>query len=286
MKQIKTILVPTDFSIPADSAVHYAMGLAKVFDASIVLYHAFIPFESGFYPLAQSQRENLETEQNLLKRLDAIKAAVSKTHPGIALTTKVDRGPESTQLLEFCRKNKFDLIVMGTKGASGLKEVVIGSFTADVMANASCPVLAIPENYAFKLPKKITYASDYNSKDPYALRFIVLLNERFNAKIDILHIDSGKRSPETEAKILAELKKRIEAKITGHHFDFRQIEASDISKAILEATSMDKTDILAIAPQKRKGFWDRLLHKSVTKTTAHHVHIPLLTIPLKSSRQN
>lgn len=286
MKQIKTILVPTDFSIPADYAVHYALDMAKVYGASIVLYHAFIPFESGFYPLAQSQKENLETEQNLLKRLNAIQETMSKTNPGVEISTKVDRGPESTQLLEFCRNNKFDMIVMGTKGASGLKEVVIGSFTADVMANASCPVLAIPEKFRFKKPKMITYASDYNPKDHQALRFLIVLNEPFKAKIDILHIDSGKRKPEADVKALAAHKKRIEKKIEGPHFDFQRIAGKDISKAILEATARDKTDILAIAPQKRKGFWDRLRHKSITKTTAHQIHIPLLTIPLKNGRQN
>lgn len=286
MKQIKTILVPTDFSIPADYAVHYAMDFARVFDASVVLYHAFIPYESGFYPLAQSQKENLETEQNLLNRLNTIKEAVSRSHPGVEVTAKVDRGPESAQLLEYCRKKKFDLIVMGTKGASGLKEIVIGSFTADVMANANCPVLAIPEKFRFKLPKKMTYASDCNPKDLAALRYLLMMNERFNAKISILHIDSGKRTPESEAKTLAEHKKRIETKLAGHHFDFQHIAARDVSKAILETTAGDKTDLLAIGPQKRKGFWDRMLHKSVTKTTAHHILIPLLTVPLNSARQN
>ena len=54
-----------------------------------------------------------------------------------------------------------DLIVMGTKGASGLKEVLFGSNTVHVIKNAKCPVLAVPSEFVFESPREILFPSDY-----------------------------------------------------------------------------------------------------------------------------
>lgn len=281
MKIMKTILVPTDFSIPADYAVHYAMKLAKEFGASIILYHSFIPFESGFYPLAQSKKENMEVENNLIKRLAKIKDELLKSNKNILVSIHVDRGPESLRLVEFCKNKKIDLIVMGTKGASGLKEVVIGSFTADTMTKAPCPVLAIPQNCKFKMPEIITFASDYHKKDIQSIRFLLKWNELFKAKINILHIDDGGRPPVSEEELFRSYKREIENQCDDISLSFQHIEGKDISKAILQITQSDKTDILVLSPIRREGIWARLFHKSITKSTAYHIRIPVLTIPIE-----
>jgi nucleotide-binding universal stress UspA family protein len=278
---MKTILVPTDFSIPADYAVHYATRLAKEFNASTILYHSFIPFESGFYPIAQSTKENKETEDNLIKRLTKIKAELLNSNKNIPVSIHVDRGPETHRLIEFSKENKVDLIVMGTKGASGLKEVVIGSFTADIMTKAPCPVLAIPQKFTFKTPKKITFASDYHKKDIQAIQFLAKWHEAFKSKIYLLHIDDSEHTSAWEEEVFTHYKRKIEKQCEGITLSFQRTEGTDISKAILHITLNDKTDILAIAPEKIKGFWNNLFHKSLTKTTAYHIHIPLLSIPIK-----
>ena len=130
---MKTILCPTDFSILADSAIHYAVKMAVFFDASLILYHCFIPFESGFYPLRSSNQENLDTKTILTNHLTAIMNSIVDKNPSLSITIHVDQGPEGIKITEFCKKKKIDLIVMGTKGASGLKDKLIGSFSAEVM---------------------------------------------------------------------------------------------------------------------------------------------------------
>lgn len=67
---------------------------------SIILHHSFIPFESGFYPLAQSK--NFETEKNLIARLTAIKTHILKSNKDIPIEVQVERGPESVQMTKFC----------------------------------------------------------------------------------------------------------------------------------------------------------------------------------------
>lgn len=277
---MKNILVPTDFSISADYAVHYAIELANLFDVSIVLYHSFIPFESGFYSIIESNKENLETEKNLYNRLNKIKSRILKSNNKISVSVYVDRGPEGIQIIKFCKKNKIDLIVMGTKGASGLKEAIVGSFTADVMTKAPCLVLAIPQKCKFKIPEKIIYASNYARKDIRIIQSISTLNSFFNAKINILHIDDINNASES-IKAFNEYKTKIENRFPDVPLTFQHIEGEDVAKEILHTTSTDKTSILVISPIKREGIWYRLFHKSITKTVSYHIHIPLLTIPIK-----
>jgi len=277
---MKKILVPTDFSLPADYAVHYAMELAKLSGASIVLYHSFIPFESGFYSIIESTKENLETEKNLYNKLTKIKSYIIKSNNQIPVSVYVDRGPESIQITNFCKKNKIDLIVMGTKGASGLKEVIIGSFTADVMTKAPCLVLAVPKKCKFKMPEKITYASNYGRKDIRIIESIAYLNSFFKAKINILHIDDIDNARESE-KAFNKYKIKIENRFPEVPITFQHIEGEDVAKEILQKTSTDNTSILVISPIKREGIWYRLFYKSIIKTVCFHIHIPLLTIPIK-----
>ena len=281
---MKTILVPTDFSIDADYAIHYALNLIAYYEASIILYHAFIPFESGFYPPDQSKKENLETENTLLRRLSHIQdtfVKTNKTNKKISVSIHVDRGPASIRLPEFCMKKKIDLIVMGTTGASGIKEVLIGSFTADIMTKAPCPVLAIPKNYKFKIPEKITFASDYNTNDVRAIKFLADLNKSFNAQICILHIDENHYTSLLDEKSFTKFKQKTEARCKGIPLSFQHMAAQDAASIIVLKMVEDKTDILAMSPVKREGIWDCLMNKSVTRTVAHHLPIPLLSIPGK-----
>lgn len=277
---MKTILVPTDFSIPADSAIHYAIKLALLWDASIILYHSFIPFESGFYLLSVSELENKEAEKILTERLTKMKHSIVKKNPELPISIHVDQGPEGIKIPDFCKKSKIDLIVMGTKGASGLKEKLIGSFTAEVIANAPCPVLAIPNKYKFKVPEKITYASNYNKKDKKVLQSLLEFNRLFNAKITILHIDWG-ITFFTADEDYEQYKKTIQNHFKDFEFIFNHTVGKDISKTILEETLLDKTDIIVMNPSKRKGIWNRIFYKSVTKKTAYHIPVPLLSIPIK-----
>ena len=104
MKIVKKILVPTDFSPAADAAITYAMSFAEVVEAEVILYHAFVPLMSGFYPVALNQVENLELENKLIDRLSKIQELFSIIHPMLTITIQVDKGPSKTRILEYCKK--------------------------------------------------------------------------------------------------------------------------------------------------------------------------------------
>ncbi len=142
---VDLILVPTDFSKDAEAAAIAAVDLAKRFDARIVLVHAYhvdIPIASpmaGSYTLPPGFFEELRTQatrevEAAAKRLEAEGVDAS----GIAIGL-----PASQGVVAEAGRLGADLIVMGTRGLSGLKHVALGSVAERVVRTAPCPVLTV-----------------------------------------------------------------------------------------------------------------------------------------------
>lgn len=279
MKKIEKILVPTDFSESAENAFCYAIELAKVTKASIVLYHVFKPFESAFTTQSQADADNQQHTTEMLQALQEMKETFGKNAEHISL--HIDKGAEESSLLQYCRQHHIDWMVMGTTGASGIKEVAVGSFTAHMMRNADVPVLAVPDNYTFSMPSKITFATDYNSKDLQALTYLNSWNNAyFGATIQLLHIDKYEKDKDAQEKALQQFREKVTHHLgASGNITFRHEPGDHITQALLQITLNDKTDILVVKPEKREGWWNKLFQKSITEGTAHHVHIPLLSIP-------
>lgn len=145
----QTILVATDFSEAAEAAVEHAADLAKHFDAKLVLVHAYnveIPIASpamaGGYVLPEGFFESI-SKQASSQTEDAAKALSDK---GIdAIGVALDR-PASQAITEEAERRGADLIVMGTRGLTGLKHVALGSVADRVVRTAPCPVLTVPSH--------------------------------------------------------------------------------------------------------------------------------------------
>ena len=142
---VDTILVPTDFSADAEKALSTATELAKLFGAKIVVLHAYhvdIPVVSpmsGGYALPQGFYEDLRSQATAqVDKLAKEVTAEGVEATGIALQ-------ESAAVVISARAESLpaDLIVMGTRGLTGLKHVVLGSVAERVVRTAPCPVLTV-----------------------------------------------------------------------------------------------------------------------------------------------
>jgi nucleotide-binding universal stress UspA family protein len=142
---VKTILVPTDFSADAEKALSTATELAKLFGARIVVLHAYhvdIPVVSsmaGGYALPQRFYEDLRSQATAqVEKLAKGAAAEGIEATGIAL-----QEPAAVAIAAQAESLPADLIVMGTRGLTGLKHVVLGSVAERVVRTAPCPVLTL-----------------------------------------------------------------------------------------------------------------------------------------------
>jgi nucleotide-binding universal stress UspA family protein len=142
---VKTILIPTDFSVDAEKALSTATELAKLFGARIVVLHAYhvdIPVVSpmaGGYALPQGFYEGLRSQATT----QVEKLAKETAAEGIEATGMALQEPAAVAIAALAASLPADLIVMGTRGLTGLKHVVLGSVAERVVRTAPCPVLTV-----------------------------------------------------------------------------------------------------------------------------------------------
>ena len=141
MTTIKRILVPTDFSEPADQALDYALQLAAALNATVSIAHVLDdPFERTLYseqyvPMPDAVRE--EILSYVRERL-AARVARSGRHD---VTSEILSGPPAQAIVN--RARDADLIVMGTHGRHGMAHLLMGSVAERVVRSAPCPVLTV-----------------------------------------------------------------------------------------------------------------------------------------------
>jgi nucleotide-binding universal stress UspA family protein len=144
--QIKTILVATDFSEDADAAIEAAVEMAKAFGAKIELFHAYYievpPVYAGFggdFTMPQDIIDPIR-EGAQAAMADLVKRIATS---GVDVDGRVEMERSAKAILAVAERLRADLIVMGTRGLSGIEHLVLGSTADRVIRMAHCPVLTV-----------------------------------------------------------------------------------------------------------------------------------------------
>jgi len=268
------ILIPTDFSPLSKVAVLYAVKLGKKLKAELVILNVVnVDSPPGRGVLNVKYLEDKLTENAVEDSARLISEIGSEIKGKIKITSQVVNGyPVENVVTNFAQYNDIDLIVMGTKGATGLKKIVLGSNAAAVINKSSIPVIVVPEFARFTNIKDIVYATDIaNLKDE--LKTVVSIAKDFNATVHILHIVS----PAGEEKLD---KKQTVAKLTKA-MDYKKITFTislheDAAEGIDEYVIKHKTDMLVMFTHELT-FFKKLFGQSVTREMAFLSNVPLLT---------
>jgi len=151
---ISRILIPTDFSDPAQYALEYALDLNKLYTARLYLLHVLQDFtDFSEFNLSPSMLPQLyaEFEQSATKRLEEI--VNTKIPSDMNCDTYILHGIPFFEIIQFARNESVDLIVIGTRGRTGLQHVLFGSTAEKVVKKAPCAVLSVrhPES-EFTMP--------------------------------------------------------------------------------------------------------------------------------------
>jgi len=168
-----------------------------------------------------------------------------------------------------------DLVVMGTKGSSGISEVVLGSNTSGVIKNSAAPVIAVPQDFTSEKITRIIFACDFEPiEDISSLSIINRLAELDNASVDIVHVSKDSAPTVDHSRQALEMDKFFEEKT--HNFNY--LNADNIAEALEKFIEENQMDLLTMIPRKH-NLIEKLFKMSVTKKMAHHCKIPLLAIP-------
>jgi nucleotide-binding universal stress UspA family protein len=268
-----TILVPTDFSKLSKVAVLYAARIAKKLKANVILL-AVISMNTS--AASSIKWRKLEDEMIKMAEQDAdelLEEVRSEVKGKLEIEYRYISGHPVEKMIEkFAVDNEVDLIVMGSKGATGLKKVVLGTNAAAVIDNSSRPVIVVPGETEFMEIKKIVYASDMTNISE-EIETLVMFARIFDASIQILHvIPSHSKRKVSIQKTLADLVKQ-----TNYSRISLEVSSNDhIVDAVDLFVADKKADMLAMFTHKL-DFYEKLFGKSVTRQLAFHVSVPLLT---------
>lgn len=144
MKPFRKILVPVDFSTHSAEAVRYAADLSRRYEASVTLAHAHQPAEYAFPEgyLLHKASDQPSIRAQLEQQLSAAKAEAQGAG-ALGVETKLLEGVASAAIVGFAETSEQDLIVMGTRGRTGLGHALLGSVAEKVVRTAPCPVLTV-----------------------------------------------------------------------------------------------------------------------------------------------
>lgn len=275
MSSLKTIVVPTDFSENAFHALIYAVDLAKTSNAIIHLlnvYHIPNPLKTLPLEIIITPDELKASSDSMLKQTSQhLKDLRPESGPVVCHS---ENGFALQEINHYANYIHADLVVIGMTGGGKMKEKILGSTATGLLHHCTIPVLVVPENIPFRVPKKILFASDGSVVHSQShLKVLMEMAYKYESTIDILSVLSHENMHRRET-IMDLLDRSFLT--TRHHYYFP--EKTDINKTINEYIARLETDLLVMIPRKH-NFLEQLFDRSHTRALAFHTRIPLLSIP-------
>jgi nucleotide-binding universal stress UspA family protein len=273
---MKKVLIATDFSEAAKNALQFAQAfLPESYHLHVL--HVYRPEIDPSFAYTGIPSDNFYAGRGL--ELEAFIEKNTITKGGAAVATKIEKelaiGFPTDIIVEKSKKG-FDLIIMGGTGETDLLGNVFGSVSSYVAQNAHCPVLIVPKTIQFNGFKNILYASDYTSVSDQLVKEAVNFSKIFKAVLHFIHVHKNDENPalniSLEDKLFNILFKDGDPDFA---FNMASVDANTISEGL--NTYIGENDIdLTILVTHHRNFWERILHKSVTKAMAINTNIPIL----------
>jgi nucleotide-binding universal stress UspA family protein len=276
---MRKIVVPTDFSDNAFNALKYACEIFKYERSEIYILHAYA--DAVYHSADVTDRATLEKirDQAYRNAEEGLKEQQQKVreyapNPKHEIKTIAAFGSLIDEMNELIERENLDIVVMGTRGAANDRSITFGSNTLFVMKYVQCPVLAIPEDYAYHAPKELLFPTNYLI--PYKRRELKLLCEltgSFRSAIHLLYIDPMKklslRQEDNREFLKKELKK---ARLV-----FETTPEKDKTVAITKYILHNKIDMLVMVNTRHSHLEDLLLQSTVN-TIGLHLKIPFMVL--------
>jgi nucleotide-binding universal stress UspA family protein len=280
---MKRILLPTDFSENAYNAISYAVQLYKDIKCKFYILHTYTPVSISAgnmvhnYSSFNLQEITKETAKRKIKEIeDRLKTEFNNTNH--TFSTTISFNALTSEMVEVVKKKEIDFVIMGTKGATGAKEIFIGSNTMQTIKNLKCPVIAIPSGFKYEKPSEILFPTDYEiHKANKYLLLIKELCEKNNSRLHVLNVTQDIPLKVRQEQTKTFLNDFFEE--TAHLF--HKPENQDLVEAIITFKKTYKINFL-IMVHNEHSFFENLFFKPVVNQMVYHTNIPFLVIPSKS----
>ena len=246
-----------------------------------VISHCFILTIIYKYEYLQDSTSQFQVFDSIKKtsklKLDALlhKILATFNNPNHFFTQIVSFNALIPEINQLFKGNVMELIIMGTKGASGLKEILFGSNTVHVLKNVKCPVLAIPSNYTFEKPNEILFPSDYkiNFQEKH-MQPILDIAKSYHSKVNILNIGIDFDLSDNQKQNC----NKLETFFKDIAHEFYNVNDHTVPEAIAKFQLKYNINLLVMINNKHTIF-ENLLFKSNIKQIGFHLNVPFLVIP-------
>ena len=274
---MNNILVPTDFSTESENALKVAAQLAKKHNSDIYLLHMLeLPLD-----LVDPMHENSELPEALFfmklahKRFENM---LDKDYlKGIKIHETIQNDEAFEGIINTAHKNNIDLIVMGSQGASGFKEMVIGSNTEKVVRTSDIPVLVIKKEHNDFNIDDLVFACEFTDEYKPSFMEAVKFSKSIDAKMHLLMVNTPngfKTTGESETKMNEFLNGTGIDNYTLNIYNDRSIE-----KGILNFANTINADIIAMSTHGRKGL-SHFFNGSISEDLVNHAKRPVITFKI------
>jgi nucleotide-binding universal stress UspA family protein len=274
---MKKIVVPYDFSVEADFALHAASQLCLKQNAELHIMHV-IEIPSGYLSLYPNYGFELESvyNDNIIKIVTEKlnKVAEKWAGKGFEVTSEVKYGKPFDSIQETIATEEADLIVMGSKGATGIKEMFVGSNTERVIRFAKVPVLTIKQEVNFNEITELLFATDFTADK--SLEFAKKIQKMFDLRIRLLKVYNTNDWALIERTALEKLEEfGIEQGLKN--YSYHAIDSPFVTDGILEFSHLHKVGLIVMGTHGYTGI-GHLIAGSNAEGVANHSKIPIFTV--------
>lgn len=273
---MKRLLVPTDFSEQAENALKIAVQIAKAYGSEIFVIHSM---EMPLHLATASDTGSLPESLFFIKLAERRFSELRKKDylQGIVLNEAIGRDEIYEDIEEACERNKIDLIIMGSNGASGFKEMFVGSNTEKVVRTSKTPVLVIKNNHPKFEVKDFVFASDFSNSGQAAFKKAQEFAQKIGAKTHLLMVNTPanfKTSAEGHA-LMEDFIKDMDMK----NYTLNIYNDTSVEKGILNFTTHIKAQLIEMGTHGRKGI-SHFFNGSVSEDLVNHANMPIITFKI------
>lgn len=279
---MKNILIPTDFSDNSWNAIKYALKIYKNKRCNFHILHvcninALISTDIPTFNSSSTVVIEKDVRVDAKRKLKALVTKIDSYLPNIkhSFITHVEYGFLIDSIKSIVSDSDIDLIIMGTKGASGLKEAIVGSNTGDVITRVKCPILVVPEKAVYIKPREIAFPTDYSMfYSSKVLDTILDVARIHQSSIRIVHI---KKKDDALSEEQERNKELLHDYFKDQEHSFHSITSNKLESALQYFTESRNIDMISMVA-KNLNFFQQLLFKPTVEDISYHVKLPLLVL--------
>lgn len=277
---MKNILFPTDFSKAAEHAFIYALQLADKYNAQLTVLHVYNMVNAvdiyAPYNVEQLYAQIRENKwKNYQDSVDPLKQIAQENGLGhIEQYYVMEEGLLVDTILGVARRDQVEMIVLGTTGAYGFKEIFLGSVAGELLENAPCKVLAVPDDAVFDgVIDHIAFTTTYSEEEKEALKDLITWSQPLNAQIHVVNVDLS------HTEFYLNRMDQLQEEFSDYEqLSFDVVQGTDFTESISTFLNEHQIDAVAMVTHKR-NFIEELFHYSRAKTLSYHSKTPIISLP-------